>query len=173
MAMKRLLSFLMCVLAAVPAAAQSDRGRIAGTIYDASGATVPHAIVIATSLTTQLERQVEADDKGHYAVDNLLPATYRIMAAASGFAEVTVPDVVLGAGQEGTRQFHLQLQGVTEEVAVSAEAPLVDTSSAHIGASVSTRELDSLPLNGRQVAQLYLLAPGATSTGSGTFNDMR
>src|SRR5262245_35681265 len=174
MAMRRaLLPFVIYVLVASSAAAQSDRGRLTGIVYDPSGAVVPNANILVTNQSTQAIRQVTANETGRYRVDDLLPAPYSITAIAAGCDEATVADVVLAAGQERTVHFHLQTGGVTEAVAVTADAPLVDTSSARIGATVSSREVDTLPLNGRQVAQLYLLAPGATSTGSGTFNDLR
>src|SRR5262245_3136599 len=171
--MKRALLLILCTLAATPAAAQSDRGRLTGTVYDPSGAVVPKAIIVVTNQLTQALRQVAADDKGRYRVDNLLPAPYVITATASGFSENVVSDVILTAGEEHAVNIRLQTGGVSESIEVTAETPLVDTSSARIGATISNREVDNLPLNGRQVAQLYLLAPGATSTGSGTFNDVR
>ncbi|HKE84343.1 MAG TPA: TonB-dependent receptor [Vicinamibacterales bacterium] len=171
--MKRALLLILCTLAATPVAAQSDRGRLTGTVYDPSGAVVPKAIIVVTNQLTQALRQVAADDKGRYRVDNLLPALYLIKATASGFNENVVTDVILAAGEERAVNVRLQTGGVTESIEVTAETPLVDTSSARIGATISNREVDNLPLNGRQVAQLYLLAPGATSTGSGSFNDVR
>jgi hypothetical protein len=160
------------MLIGAPAAAQSDRGRLIGTIYDASGAVVPNASVSVVNQSTGAARRVSSDEKGNYRFEDLLPAAYQVAAASDGFAQATV-SVVLAAGQERTIHLRLQPEGVAESVAVTAEAPLVDTSSAHLGASVSNREVNNLPLNGRQVAQLYLLVPGSTSTGSGTFNDMR
>src|SRR5215831_5586149 len=172
--MKRvLLALLALVLVGAPAAAQSDRSRLIGTIYDASGATVPNANVTVTNQSTRATRRVTADEKGSYRFDDLLPASYQVVAASNGFTRAIVPDFVLAAGQERTLQLRLQVEGLAETVAVTAESPLVDTSSAHFGASVSNREVNNLPLNGRQVAQLYLLVPGSTSTGSGTFDDMR
>src|SRR5262245_9926488 len=170
---KALVTFILCVLATSTTAAQSDRGRLTGTVYDPSGAVVPNASILITNQSTQASRQVTADDKGRYRVEDLLPAPYSMRAVVTGFDEANVSDIVLAAGQERTVHFHLQTGGVREAVAVPADAPRVDTSSARIGATVSNREVDTLPLNGRQVAQLYLLAPGATSTGSGTFNDLR
>src|SRR5215813_3749245 len=170
---KMLALFVLCILAASPAAAQSDRSRLIGAITDSSGAVVPNAQVTVTHQLTHASREVSSDATGNYRIDNLLPAPYQISATAAGFATSIAPDVVLPAGQERTVNIQLQPQGVAESVAVTASAPLVDTSSAHIGASVSNREVDNLPLNGRQVAQLYLLVPGATSTGSGTFDDLR
>src|SRR5262245_54948536 len=160
-------------LAASTASAQSDRSRLTGTIFDASGAVVPNARVSATNRATGASRETVADEKGNYRIDDLLPAPYTLAAVASGFAEAIVPDVTLLAGQDQTVNFRLTPEGLAESVAVTAESPLVDTSSAHLGLTVSGREVDHLPLNGRQVAQLYLLVPGATSTGSGNFNDMR
>ena len=170
---KILVTLIVCVLIASSAAAQSDRGRLIGTIYDSSGAVVPNAQVSVTNQSTRASRDVSSDASGNYRIENLLPAPYQVSATASGFAKSIAQDVVLPAGQERTVNIHLQPEGVAESVAVTADAPLVDTSSAHIGASVSNREVNNLPLNGRQVAQLYLLVPGATSTGSGTFDDLR
>src|SRR5215475_6924832 len=172
--MKKLLApLVLCMLVVSPAAAQSDRSRLIGTIYDSSGAVVPNAQVSVTNQSTRASRHVPSDASGNYRIENLLPAPYQVSATASGFAKSIAQDVVLPAGQERTVNIHLQPEGVAESVAVTADAPLVDTSSAHIGASVSNREVNNLPLNGRQVAQLYLLVPGASSTGSGTFDDMR
>src|SRR5215813_6797213 len=168
-----LVTFVLCVFIASSAAAQSDRGRLIGTIYDSSGALVPNAQVSVTNQSTHASRDVSSDASGNYRIENLLPAPYQVSATAPGFAKSIAQDVVLPTGQERTVNIHLQPEGVAESVAVTADAPLVDTSSAHIGASVSNREVNNLQLNGRQVAQLYLLVPGATSTGSGTFDDLR
>src|SRR5215510_15180657 len=168
-----ILPLFACALLASTAVAQSDRGRLTGTVYDSSGRVVPNARVSATNRSTGAARQTAADDKGNYRIDDLLPAPYELAAAAAGFAQAVVADVTLAAGQEQTVLFRLQPEGVSESVDVTAESPLVDTSSARLGVTVSGREVDHLPLNGRQVAQLYLLVPGATSTGSGNFNDMR
>jgi hypothetical protein len=168
-----LTTLFFCIGVVSSVAAQSDRGRLVGTIYDSTGAVVPGASISATNESTHATRDVVADGAGRYRFDDLLPASYRVAAHAAGFAEAAAPSVILAVGQERTVHFHLEPEGVTESVAVTVDAPQVDLSSAHIGATVSSREVDSLPLNGRQVAQLYLLVPGATSTGSGTFNDIR
>ena len=153
------------------AAAQTDRGRLIGTIYDASGAVVPNATVTATNQSTDASRQVAANEKGRYRIDDLLPASYKLAATASGFAESAVEAVPLAVGQERTLDLHLQPEGVRETITVESGAlAQVETSSASIGASVSTREVSNLPLNGRMLSQLYLLVPGASNSGSGQFN---
>ena len=82
--------------------------------------------------------------------------------------------VSLQVGQERVLNIKLSPSSVTTEVNVSGgELVPVDVSSARIGANVSTREVAELPLNGRQVSQLYLLAPGAVNNGSGSFDNIR
>ena len=171
--MLRLIFVLSLVFVSV-ALAQTDRGRMTGTIYDSSGAVVPKANVTATNQSTGVSRQVAADEKGHYRIDDLLPASYKLAAAAPGFAEAVAEAVPLDTGQERTLDLHLHPEGVTETVSVVAAAPSqVDTSSADIASTVSSREVASLPLNGRELSQLYLLIPGASSAGQGTFDDIR
>src|SRR5262245_36529725 len=168
-----LIAIAAGVLLVSPALAQSDRSRLIGTVLDSTGAVLPNAQVSVTNMATHASRSAAADDKGNYRFEDLLPAEYQVTASADGFAQATVPGITLGAGQERIVQVRLQPSGVTESVAVTADSRLVDVSSAHVGVTVSNREVNNLPLNGRQVAQLYLLVPGATSTGSGNFNDMR
>src|SRR5207253_9895867 len=80
----------------------------------------------------------------------------------------------LSVGQERTVNIVLHLASVTTEVTVSGgELSVVDTSSASIGANVNAREVAQLPLNGRQLSQLYLLAPGAQTAGGGSFDNIR
>jgi hypothetical protein len=168
-----LFTTVACALFVSVASAQSDRSRLIGTIVDSTGAVLPNASVSVINTSTHAARNMVADDKGNYRFEDLLPAVYQVTASMDGFAQATVTDVTLAAGQERVIQLRLAPNGVTESVAVTAESPIVDTSSAHLGVTVSNREVNNLPLNGRQVAQLYLLVPGATSTGSGNFNDMR
>src|SRR6185436_12826254 len=78
-------------------------------------------------------------------------------------------------GQRLTLDFTLQPAGINQSINVEASAAeaVVDTSSATIGVNVDLREVGQLPINGRQLSQLYLQAPGAQNTGSGTFGDIR
>jgi len=83
-------------------------------------------------------------------------------------------EIHLSVGQERTLNIVLQPASVTTEVNVSGgELTVIDTSSAAIGANVNTREVGALPLNGRQLSQLYLLAPGAQTAGGGSFDNIR
>jgi hypothetical protein len=154
--------------------AQSDRGHISGRVLDSTGSAVPNATVTVENKTTGAKREATASAEGVYEVDELLSSTYTVTAVARGFAETVISELPLAAGQERTVDFRLQPASVQQSVTVASGALAeVDTSSASIGANVSTRELNDLPINGRMVSQLYLLIPGATASGAGTFDDIR
>src|SRR5215467_2923173 len=154
------------------ALAQSDRARLVGTVYDASGAVIPRATVRVTDRLTQSVRQTTADNRGLYVVDALLPAPYDVQGSAKDFAAALVENIRTAAGQETRVDLHLQPATVTQSVTVaSGQLAQIDTSSADIAATVSSREVNDLPVNGRMVSQLYLLIPGASMSSSGTFID--
>jgi len=153
---------------------QSDQGRITGTISDALGAVVPSASVQATNERTAAKRSVTTDEQGQYMLTNLAPAQYTITASANGLGPVEIGHVALTAGQERTVNLTLHPTALQQEVTVSGgDLVVVDTSSARVGANVNEREVAALPLNGRQLSQLYLLAPGAQTAGGGSFDNIR
>src|SRR5207248_1111429 len=92
-----------------------------------------------------------------------------------GFATSEVTGIQLAVGQTLTIDMALKPAGVSQELTVSADAAeiRVETSSASLGANVDTREVAELPINGRQLSQLYLQAPGAQNTGNGQYGDIR
>ena len=156
------------------ALAQSDRARLTGTVYDPSGAVIPGAVVQVTERLTQSVRQAVTDARGVYVVDALLPAPYDVRGSAPNFANAVIEAIRTVAGQELRVDLHLQPAAMAQSVTVaSGQLAQVDTSSADISATVSTRELNDMPVNGRMVSQLYLLIPGASFSGSGTFDDIR
>ncbi len=152
---------------------QTDMARIAGTVSDASGAVVPGATVTIKNERTGQLRQVNADERGAYIANQLHPAVYSAKVEARGMAPAEYTQIVLQVGQERTLNVTMHPAAVTTEVSVAAEMVAVDTSSARIGANVGEREVANMPLNGRQLSQLYLLAPGATTAGGGTFDNIR
>lgn len=153
---------------------QSDSAKLVGTVADSTGAVIPDATVTVKNEKTGEERRVKANSSGYYIVTPLPPATYSVTGTAEGLNVQQFREVRLSVGQERTLNIILQPASVTTEVTVSGgDLTVIDTSSARIGVNVSEREVASLPLNGRQVSQLYLMTPGAINTGSGTFDDIR
>ncbi|MGI4758738.1 MAG: carboxypeptidase regulatory-like domain-containing protein [Janthinobacterium lividum] len=154
--------------------AQTTTARLIGTVTDPSGAAVSHATVTINNLGTGQTRTVTTNDSGLYIAVSLVPGTYDVTVAASGFAGSVQKGVVLAVGQEVTENYTLPLAGAEASVTVNAGGLVdLDTSSAKIGANVAEREIKALPINGRQISQLYLLTPGATNTGTGQFGDIR
>ncbi len=160
------------LLAVVPAAAQTD-ARIVGSVRDQSGALVPGASVTVVNQGTGQSRTTVSTNDGFFVVTGLKPAVYTVRVASTNFAPTEYTDMKLQAAQELSLDFEIRPQGVTESVTVSANSSALDLSSARIGTNVIEREVKDLPLNGRQLSQLYLQAPGSVNSGTGTFGDIR
>src|SRR5215472_7661164 len=153
---------------------QSDAGRITGVVTDSSGSVVPHAGVTVKNEKTGQARKVTANDEGVYLITQLGPSTYTITTEVAGMAPAEYSGVTLQVGQERTLNITVQPAAVATEVQVSGgDLAVVETSSAVIGTNVSAREVAELPINGRQISQLYLMTPGAVNFGPGTFDDVR
>jgi hypothetical protein len=153
--------------------AQVDQGRIAGTVRDQS-----NALAAATPVTVKNERTGEArgavtNDKGYFLVSGLKPSTYTIRVERPGFSAVEYTAMPLAVGQELTLDFELKPAGVQEAVTVIGASPVIDLSSAKIGVNLGEREVNNLPVNGRQMSQLMLQAPGSQNAGTGTWQDIR
>lgn len=154
--------------------AQIDQGRIAGTVTDANGGVVSGASVTVTNEKTGEVRTVSAKADGTFLVVALIPTRYTVAASAANFETTTRKSLDLLAGQALNLDLVLQAQGVAVQVdVISGEETLVNTASASMSANVNGREVEGLPINGRQLSQLYLQAPGGVNSGSGTFADIR
>ena len=161
------------VACAPPAFAQVDNGRIAGIVRDSSSAFAPGVNVKIKNERTGEERTAVTNDQGYFLVTPLKPSTYTIRVERAGFAPIEYTAMPLAIGQELTLDFELKPAGVTEAVTVVGSAPVLDLSSAKIGVNLGEREVNNLPVNGRQMSQLMLQAPGSQNSGTGTWQDIR
>lgn len=170
-----LVTIAAIVLLQLPAQAQTDQGRIIGTVRDQNGALVPGASIVVKNDRTGEERTATANGGGGYIVPALRASQYTITVSATNFAATTITGVQLNVGQDQTLDVTVSPTGVSESIDVVAGASeaAIDTGSARLGATVDQREVVGLPLNGRQLSQLYLQAPGSVNSGSGTFGDIR
>jgi hypothetical protein len=161
-------------LVSVAAYAQIDAGRIVGTVADTTGAVIPNATITVKNDRTGEERTANTNSQGYYVVLQLPAAVYTITGKSAGLGPQEYREIHIAVGQERTVNIVLQPESLATEVNVSSgELAVVDTSSARIGANISEREVAQLPLNGRQISQLYLMAPGAVNSGAGTFDNIR
>jgi hypothetical protein len=151
-----------------------DQGRFTGVVADTSGAVIAQASVKVRNEKTGAEREVKTSDTGVFFVTNLSPAAYTVVVSSPGFGDAIYREINLALGQERSLTVTLKPTSVSTEVTVSGgDLAVVDTSSATVGADVNAREVAQMPLNGRQISQLYLLAPGAVTSGSGSYDNIR
>lgn len=137
-------------------------GAIGGAVTDAKGAVIKGAAVTVTSKATGTERTAVTNDDGEYKLDFLPAGRYAVKVSASGFGEVTTEDVELLVGR--TNNFNVTLNpGVqTASVTVTAgETELIDREKTDISRNITPRDIQDLPLNGRDLGNLAYLAPGA------------
>src|SRR6185503_13576049 len=152
--------------------AQQTESRILGTLVDESGGALPGVTVTVASTDTGAVRTVVSDTDGTYVVTNLGRGSYTVLAELAGFAPQN-RTVTLGVGQVETVDLRLPVAALQEAVTVTAAANVIDLSSAKIGVNVSPEEVQNLPVNGRNLANLMTLATGATSDGNGGWASVR
>jgi len=157
-------------LFSVPVLAQSTAGRILGTLTDQSGAAVSGATVVVTDTQRGTERSATTDETGDYTFAGLQPGTYRVRASAKGFKGAERPSVQVEVASDVRADFALQPGQVTETVTISMEVPLVNTSSSTLGGTLSNKEINDLPLSGRNYENLLQLRPGVMRYPGGGFS---
>ena len=156
-----LLLTLAIVLIALPMSAQNSGGNLTGRVTDGSNSALPGVTITATNTATGFSRSDITDSNGSYRFTALPVGTYTLVASLAGFAERTTTNVEVQIATDRTLNIELGQAGVKEQITVTAEAPLVATSPS-VGTVVSQKELENLPLNGRQFANLGSLAPGTS-----------
>src|SRR5713226_1493191 len=162
---------LLLTLGAVPGSAQSI-GTILGVVKDTSGAVVPQAALTITNLETGLSRTVPSGADGAFRAPALPVGRYDLRIEKTGFRTEVQRGLILEVGQELVVNASLQIGAVTQELVVSAEAPLVNTTSSSLGSMVNEQRMSDLPLNGRNYVDLTMIQPGVSrqvfaSTGGG------
>jgi len=156
------LLFSLAAVAVVPA--QVYYSTLVGTVRDQAGAVLPNVQVVATEVHTGVAATTLTNGDGDYRIDTLRPGEYTISATYSGFAPKVVSGVTLRVGQTGRADVVLSIGGVSEEVSVTGAATLLQTETAERGTVLSQREVEALPTNTRNIAELTYLVPGAVKT---------
>jgi Carboxypeptidase regulatory-like domain/TonB dependent receptor-like, beta-barrel len=157
---------------AAPAAAQQIESRVVGTVTDVNGGVLPGVTVTVKSEQTGAVRTAVSGADGRYTLTNLNAGAYEVRTELTGFAP-SVHNVSLGVGDVKPVDIKLALASVSEAVTVVADVSVIDTTSAKLGVNVSPEELRSLPVNGRNFANLMTLATGATTDGNGGWASVR
>jgi hypothetical protein len=158
----------LVVLMASTAAWAQATAELNGRVTDESGAVLPGVTVTVMQTATGLERTTVTDGTGTYLFTNLPPGPYRLEVTLQGFRSYVQTGLVLTVGATPTVNAVLGLGSLEETVTVEAAAPLVDVRSAGISSVVENEEILELPLEGRQVTDLLVLAGAAVQTATAT-----
>ncbi|MBI2833670.1 MAG: TonB-dependent receptor, partial [Acidobacteria bacterium] len=158
---------VVCALlaAAVPLAAQIAEAELQGVVVDESGGVLPGVTLTLTHVETGTSRSVVTSDNGRYVARGLRVGDYDVVAELGGFATVRRAGITLLLGQSATLDIAMKLAVVEETLTVTGEAPLIDIGKSGIGSNLDVRQMQGLPLNGRDWMSLTLVAPGVRGGG--------
>jgi len=161
------LFVLLCVLASAIAmfAQGGGTGTILGNVTDPSGAVVANASVDITNTATGVTAHTQTTSSGDFSVPFLIIGTYKVTVTAPGFQKGVVDNVVLNVAQQAHADVSLKAGAVTQTVEVTAGAIQLDVESSAVSQTVTQKQVDQLPLNGRNFLSLLYITPGAVQTG--------
>src|SRR5215467_3896056 len=148
---------------------QAITGVIVGTVRDASGAIVPGAKVSAKNVETGIVSITTTGGEGNYTFPTVPPGTYDVSAQSQGFSTSVVSKVPVEIQRTSRVDFSLNPGTTTEEVVVTGASPLVQSTTSDLGHVVQSRQIESLPLNGRLFEQLVTIVPGTIQAGWSDF----
>ena len=163
-AMLRLVRMMLFVLVPLPLCcplcAQTNTARILGDVRDSAGVPLRSATVTISDLQHGAARILVTSQSGGYAAPNLPPGVYAIRVEAEGYKTVERGNLELQVGQDMRIDFALDPGEVSETITVTQAAPMVETVNDVLGGTLSNRQINSLPLNGRDFQNLLVLRPG-------------
>jgi hypothetical protein len=165
-----LLFFCLLGCVSTSAWAQVTSGSLTGIVYDPTGAVVPGAKVLLTDMNKGYAYPTTTDAVGRYVITNLLPSTYKITVEASGFKTFIREGITMDVGTRSSVDVTLQLGATTQSVEVTGAAPLLAAQDAVTGQEVDRVLINDLPLVGRAVLDLALMAPGVVQAPGAAFS---
>ena len=157
---------IVILFLAAPSWAQLSTAQLSGRVTDESGAILPGVTMTALQTETGVTRSVVTDEAGRYVLPNLPTGPYRLEASLQGFRTYVQTGIVLQVAASPAVNVVLGIGNLEETVSVEAAAPLVDTQSAGISEVIDNERIVELPLQGRQVTDLIVLAGAAVQTGA-------
>src|SRR5215813_13427337 len=163
------LSLTLCLALAImtfgTTFGQAVYGSIFGTVTDASGAAVPNATVTITNTGKNVSETTKTNESGDYNQTRLIPGTYRVKVEASNFKSAVIEAVIVNVDTASTANISLQPGQVSEEITITAEAPLLKTDRADVATTFETRQITDLPILDRNFTKFILLTPGTQQLG--------
>src|SRR6266851_5499890 len=142
---------------------QVTTGTISGVVQDSSGAVIAGATVTVRNVDMGTARTVTSDDGGNYRVLSLAIGRYEVRVESVGFKPEVHTGINLVVGQEAVVNLRLAVGQLQQDVTITEEAPIVNTTTASISGLVGEKQVKDLPLNGRSFDNLITLNPGAVN----------
>src|SRR6266851_1669904 len=168
----RSLVWLACLfaLSAAAAFAQLSSATLNGVVRDSTGAVIAKASVVLSNVDTGIERLGNSNESGNYVFADITPGRYTLKVTAQGFSTKQVSAFVLAVNQTATIDVGLAAGAQSEMVTVEATTEQLQASTAELGTVVATKQVNDLPLNGRNFTQLLSLTPGVSPISVGQNN---
>jgi len=166
-----ILSFLISAFALC--LAQDPRGSITGKVIDPQNAVVPGAAVVVTNTATNVSGHAAANQTGYFEVNFLDPGPYSVSVESSGFKKLVRSGIIVNTGDRLALDLQLEIGQTTQSVEVTADAPLLDTTSAATGRVLNTRDMGQLPYTTMNPFALQAMAAGMIFTGALTPDNNR
>jgi hypothetical protein len=164
----RLISFIRTagILSILPfcfaglASAQVSTASVNGVVRDPQGAVIPGAEIVLRSVETSVEHASVSNNAGNYVILNITPGRYTIQAGAKGFNPQKTNEFILAVDQTATFDFALKVGSETQVVTVESSGVQLDVTGATLGTVIGTKQINELPLDGRNFTALLSLTPG-------------
>jgi hypothetical protein len=150
------------LILALPETGLAQQAAVGGNVVDESKAVLPGVAVMATSLDNGRQFTTLSDEHGEYRLVGLPAGRYNLQADFPGFASVQVRGFELLVGQNATMSLTMKIASVTETVSVNGEVPLLDAEQAQVAGNVDTKQMEDIPISGRNWQQLATLVKGIT-----------
>jgi len=160
---------LILMLAAVAAFGQDTRGNLAGIVTDAQAAVIAGAAVTVTNTGTNAPVRLTTNSSGYFEAPLLLPGVYSVTVEMQGFKRLVRSGITVGISEQLRVDLALEVGGTSESVTITAEAPMLDTSSVTTGRSMTHREVMDLPVLGNNITMLTRFSPGVQVPGTTQF----
>lgn len=152
------LAFVFLMLGSV--SAQSFKATIVGRITDANGAVIPGASVTIVERDTAHTLTATSNDEGSFTISQIPPGNYEVRVEATNFKRSVQSDLVLETDKTQRLNITLEVGNVSELIEVVAAAPVINSETSDKGEVITNRQVQELPLNGRDATDLAQLVPG-------------
>jgi carboxypeptidase family protein len=163
-------ALLLGLCVSPPVNSQTTTGRILGSVHDSQDAAIVGAKITVTDTLRGTTRVVSTDETGEYVAADLPPSTYKVFVEAKGFNSYAANDVLLEVGKDIQLDAKLKTGDSSQIITIMADIPLLDTTNSILGGTLSNKEINDLPLNGRNYENLLQLRPGVMRYPGGGFS---